>query len=172
MRSAAITMSLAGSLVFSVLWAVQLGNYKLLYCDGWLIENRVRLGRAELYDEVFAREMTLEQHANAHTYLVIAASGGKLRFRIKRVYDERFNRRLYVTTNEYAIRLGLLVFATAVPILFLTGIPWIRRILRHRSQRCIRCGYDLHGLTEPRCPECGTPFEKHEAEDSQKHSKP
>lgn len=24
---------------------------------------------------------------------------------------------------------------------------------------CGRCGYPLHGLTEPRCPECGTPFD-------------
>jgi hypothetical protein len=24
--------------------------------------------------------------------------------------------------------------------------------------RCVRCGYSLRGLTEPRCPECGTPF--------------
>lgn len=24
---------------------------------------------------------------------------------------------------------------------------------------CSNCGYPRHGLTEPRCPECGTPFE-------------
>lgn len=24
---------------------------------------------------------------------------------------------------------------------------------------CRRCGYNLTGLNEPRCPECGTPFE-------------
>ncbi len=24
---------------------------------------------------------------------------------------------------------------------------------------CINCGYNLTGLTEPRCPECGQPFE-------------
>lgn len=27
--------------------------------------------------------------------------------------------------------------------------PWI----------CVRCGYLLYGLSEPRCPECGTPFD-------------
>jgi hypothetical protein len=27
-----------------------------------------------------------------------------------------------------------------------------------RDSRCAECGYQLHGLTEPRCPECGTPF--------------
>jgi len=24
---------------------------------------------------------------------------------------------------------------------------------------CVRCGYQLRALTEPRCPECGTPFD-------------
>lgn len=24
---------------------------------------------------------------------------------------------------------------------------------------CLRCGYDLRGQAEPRCPECGTPFD-------------
>lgn len=24
---------------------------------------------------------------------------------------------------------------------------------------CLRCGYDLRGLQQPRCPECGTPFD-------------
>src|SRR5688572_30737559 len=25
--------------------------------------------------------------------------------------------------------------------------------------RCLRCGYQLHGLPEPRCPECGNDFD-------------
>lgn len=28
-----------------------------------------------------------------------------------------------------------------------------------RAPRCLRCGYNLTGLTTPRCPECGVPFE-------------
>jgi hypothetical protein len=27
-----------------------------------------------------------------------------------------------------------------------------------RSRECRRCGYNLTGLLEPRCPECGEPF--------------
>lgn len=39
-----------------------------------------------------------------------------------------------------------------------------RRHLRERLAArgvpiCIPCGYDLRGLTEARCPECGTPFD-------------
>ncbi len=36
--------------------------------------------------------------------------------------------------------------------------PW-RRSGRRADGICLQCGYDLTGLTEPRCPECGTPFE-------------
>lgn len=32
----------------------------------------------------------------------------------------------------------------------------VRRMLRERGLRvCMRCGYDLRGCTQPRCPECG-----------------
>jgi len=33
------------------------------------------------------------------------------------------------------------------------------RAFRHRGL-CRTCGYPLHGLTEARCPECGTPFDR------------
>ncbi len=158
MRSAAITLSLAVASVFSVLWVVQHGNYKLLYCDSWLIENRQRVAQAELFTRVFPQSNTPEQHKEADIYLIIAASDGKLRFRVKSIHNVGRYHRLYVTTSEYAVHLGLLVLATALPSLFLTGVPWVRRFVRHRSGRCVRCGYNLHGLTEPRCPECGTRF--------------
>lgn len=34
-----------------------------------------------------------------------------------------------------------------------------RRRFRHARELCVGCGYSLCALTEPRCPECGTPFE-------------
>ncbi len=34
------------------------------------------------------------------------------------------------------------------------------RYLRHKLGLCERCGYDLRGQTEARCPECGTPFDE------------
>ncbi|MBN1347708.1 MAG: hypothetical protein JXQ73_33785 [Phycisphaerae bacterium] len=33
-----------------------------------------------------------------------------------------------------------------------------RQLVERGIPICIRCGYDLRGQTEPRCPECGTPF--------------
>ena len=38
--------------------------------------------------------------------------------------------------------------------------PSHRRRKRKKLGLCIRCGYNLKGLTELRCPECGEAFEK------------
>lgn len=52
--------------------------------------------------------------------------------------------------------MGFLYTAGTLPLVFrstrrarATYDPW----------KCARCGYLLYGLTEPRCPECGTPFD-------------
>ena len=54
------------------------------------------------------------------------------------------------------------------PIVLL-GIWLTRRHIRRRLRQelindgvaiCERCGYDLRGLTESRCPECGAPFDE------------
>ncbi|HEX2971241.1 MAG TPA: hypothetical protein VHP11_02840, partial [Tepidisphaeraceae bacterium] len=39
---------------------------------------------------------------------------------------------------------------------------WVGKTLPQQEQFgvCARCGYLLYGLTEPRCPECGTPFDE------------
>ena len=34
----------------------------------------------------------------------------------------------------------------------------VRILYRRRRGLCIKCGYQLYGLIEERCPECGTPF--------------
>jgi hypothetical protein len=40
-------------------------------------------------------------------------------------------------------------------------IAFMRTKTRKRKPVCMRCGYSLRGLTLPRCPECGTPFDPH-----------
>ena len=37
---------------------------------------------------------------------------------------------------------------------------WNRKIRRRRGGLCVYCGYDLRGLVEPRCPECGMAFDR------------
>lgn len=40
-------------------------------------------------------------------------------------------------------------------------IAHVRHLRIDRSKppnKCVKCGYLLYGLTEPRCPECGKPF--------------
>jgi hypothetical protein len=42
------------------------------------------------------------------------------------------------------------------------GRPGIQIMPRRRKEPdrfCLTCGYALHGLSEPRCPECGQPFD-------------
>ena len=43
-------------------------------------------------------------------------------------------------------------------------LPWVIQVTRsaprdHDLWSCVQCGYLLYGLHEPRCPECGTPFD-------------
>ena len=51
----------------------------------------------------------------------------------------------------WSLTLSLLIYPVAALI---TG-P-VRRHRRRRRGLCVRCAYDLRGLPEPRCPECGT----------------
>ncbi|MCC6320377.1 MAG: hypothetical protein IT438_02950 [Phycisphaerales bacterium] len=55
---------------------------------------------------------------------------------------------------------GLLVNSTLMAMLWFAplSIPALRRILRRRAGRCQCCGYDLRGLSQPLCPECGRVF--------------
>ena len=55
------------------------------------------------------------------------------------------------------------VLAGLVSLLVLPqALRWAWLKLRTRSRLsnglCIDCGYNLTGVTEPRCPECGQPF--------------
>ena len=54
--------------------------------------------------------------------------------------------------------------ATAIVITFLSFLIWRAgkriawRRLAQGSPMCPRCGYDMRGLTEARCPECGSVY--------------
>jgi predicted amidophosphoribosyltransferase len=38
-----------------------------------------------------------------------------------------------------------------------------RELIKRGIPICRRCAYNLTGLSEPRCPECGTSFDPHES---------
>lgn len=75
---------------------------------------------------------------------------------------------IYDTTGVYygstrhsyiVVRLWWLVpILPLYPILFFY-VPMVRRYRRRRRNACVSCGYSLQGLTELRCPECGTAFD-------------
>jgi len=62
----------------------------------------------------------------------------------------------------FALRVHeLLAFGIFLPMTY--GAWWIGRFLfpakREPGQFCVNCGFDLRACTEPRCPECNTPFD-------------
>ncbi len=48
-----------------------------------------------------------------------------------------------------------------VMVFALSAVVFVRNRYRpvYPTGHCAKCGYDLQGLPEPRCPECGKPFE-------------
>lgn len=57
--------------------------------------------------------------------------------------------------------LGVLVLngVIYVPVLMATRYYWPTRGAQPKPLVCPNCGYNLLGLTVPRCPECGSVFE-------------
>jgi len=51
------------------------------------------------------------------------------------------------------------LFPIAALLLIYPTVVVIRQRRRQRRNQCLNCGYNVTGLTEARCPECGTPCE-------------
>ena len=47
----------------------------------------------------------------------------------------------------------------ALSLYFCHPLYYYRRRKRKKLGLCVKCGYNLKGLTELRCPECGSAFE-------------
>lgn len=80
---------------------------------------------------------------------------------------------LYPASNERAICLSFLLCAFIYALLAL-GLSHLHTLIENYCRRwwgrpvgehlCHTCGYNLRGLTEPRCPECFTPFSESESD--------
>lgn len=64
-----------------------------------------------------------------------------------------------IVTAIEALGVICIIPVTATWILLLPRNLRNERRKRAEGPRCARCGYLLIGLTDPRCPECGTPFD-------------
>jgi len=51
------------------------------------------------------------------------------------------------------------LFPIAALLLIYPTVVVIRQLRRQRRNQCLNCGYNVMGLTEARCPECGTTCE-------------
>lgn len=63
-----------------------------------------------------------------------------------------------LTRTQRYITEGVIYTVMIVPAFVLAILVYDRltfRYSRDRQLRCLQCGHILHGLTEPRCPECG-----------------
>jgi len=61
--------------------------------------------------------------------------------------------------DKFFLLIVIIVGMVSLAINAAIGIPFslVRRRRQLRPGFCRKCGYNLHGLTENRCPECGTP---------------
>ena len=72
--------------------------------------------------------------------------------RLVRVQQQSSTRSGYVVAS-CPVWVVLMVYAAYPVLVFIRG-P-LRRRRRRKHGLCVRCGYNLTGLAEPRCPECG-----------------
>ena len=74
-----------------------------------------------------------------------------------RNYGWKTPRVRYHEASSWKFGIVAVVFGAYPTLAFLHG-P-VRGWSRRKRGRCVKCGYDLTGLTEPRCPECGREVE-------------
>lgn len=74
-----------------------------------------------------------------------------------RGFKERLS--VYASYRVYVLTLPMwfIMVALSIPPLYVFVFKPIRTMRRRRANNCINCNYNLNALTEPRCPECGTP---------------
>ncbi|MGD2109393.1 MAG: hypothetical protein PVI86_08365 [Phycisphaerae bacterium] len=76
------------------------------------------------------------------------------------MYLEIFRRIGFLGAALSNLANGVVVWG--IPCLLVCGVVKVRNLLHpvYEPGFCANCGYNLRGLPEPRCPECGEPFDR------------
>ena len=103
------------------------------------------------------------QECPSGKHLRIELEAGSLRIAAMRIsarpYEDSGHSTTFTPMGVYEVPLWPLPVGF-LALLSYTSVVSVYRIRRRRKLGlCLSCGYSLHGLTEPRCPECGTPFD-------------
>ncbi len=79
-----------------------------------------------------------------------------------RSLDTRWLPELHRTSDVGYLQLPFWIPALAFASMLMLCRPlyFHRRRKRKKLGLCLKCGYNLTGLTEPRCPECNTQFDE------------
>ena len=101
---------------------------------------------------------------NAHAYSgpigVDVTEGMKWQWVGFRGFATDWRPRIFLRQRPRYLGIPLWIPAGGFAVLFAQAyLPMRRRRKRVKLGQCIECGYNLTGLPEPRCPECGQPFE-------------
>lgn len=137
------------------------GRARCLSCNGRFHVTRriwLRLPTANAGDPfetdadrlLLARDTALSPF-RAITFLLFMVAAGVASF-----YAAPFFQRFLAGRNWWLFRWSLwMLFCALAWRLWLWWFPPARR----PGRRCVKCAYDLSRCVEPRCPECGTPFD-------------
>lgn len=89
-------------------------------------------------------------------FLLIDVADDQLRLERNNVGTFSVHRSGFWLTLLFPVAFVFILIAS----LFVFILSALRRVARCRKGFCYECSYDLTGLTEQRCPECGMPFKK------------
>lgn len=97
-------------------------------------------------------------------YLLVATEDGSFVFSVFRVSRRKVTSHVHQVEYEVKATYCVNLLWPGIALLCLSAICIISgpvcRWNRLRNGRCWKCGYDLRGTNDNRCPECGTEFQR------------
>jgi len=70
----------------------------------------------------------------------------------------KFYRKGILVSYSIGLPVPIIILVLLGPAVWMIASSRLKKTRRRRQGQCLNCGYNLTGLTEPRCPECGNSF--------------